>query len=72
MTDVLSGDKGRGDTFDAYWFNDLHQIRALTQEWIEDYNTRHPHSSIDEIPLKEYKELFGEEFFHETDDILTK
>ncbi|WP_418502330.1 integrase core domain-containing protein [Flagellimonas sp.] len=36
----------REDVLDAYWFNHLHQIKALTQKWMEDYNTRHPHSSI--------------------------
>lgn len=59
----------REDVLDAYWFNDLHQVRTLTQKWMEDYNTRHPHSSIGDMPPREYKNRFGEEFFPETDNI---
>nr|WP_292967391.1 MULTISPECIES: hypothetical protein [unclassified Allomuricauda] len=36
---------------------------------MEDYNTRHPHLSIGDMPPREYKNRFGEEFFPETDDI---
>ncbi|RUA28575.1 MAG: hypothetical protein DSY77_15830, partial [Bacteroidetes bacterium] len=43
----------------------VHQIKALTQKWMEDYNTRHPHSSIGDMPPREYKNRFGEEFFPE-------
>lgn len=56
----------REDVFDAYWFNDLHQIMILNEKWREDYNTRHPHSSLEDMPPREYKNRFGEEFFPET------
>lgn len=56
----------REDVLDAYWFNDPHQIRTLTQKWMEDYNTRHPHSSIRDMPPRAYKNRFGEEFFTES------
>ncbi|WP_371743295.1 integrase core domain-containing protein [Pseudozobellia sp. WGM2] len=41
----------------------------LTQKWMEDYNTRHPHSSIGDMPPREYRNRFGEEFFPETNNI---
>ncbi len=56
----------REDVLDAYWFNDLHQIRTLTCKWMEDYNTRHPHSALNDMSPREYKDRFGEEFFPET------
>ena len=62
----------REDVLDAYWFNDLHQIRTLTEKWREDYNTKHPHSALGDMPPKEYKDRFGEEFFPETDIINQK
>jgi len=59
----------REDVLDAYWFNDLHQIRVLTDKWREDYNTEHPHSALGDMPPREYKNRFGEEFFPETTNI---
>lgn len=59
----------REDVLDAYWFNDLHQIRTLTNKWVEDYNTKHPHSALNDMPPREYKNRFGEEFFTETNII---
>ena len=61
----------REDVLDAYWFNDLHQIRTLTDKWKHDYNTEHPHSSLGDVPPREYKDRFGEEFFPETTNINT-
>lgn len=59
----------REDVLDAYWFNDLHQIRTLTSKWMEDYNTKHQHSALKDMPPREYKNRFGEEFFPETTNI---
>lgn len=45
----------REDILDAYWFEDLHQIRALTNKWREDYNENHPHKSLGNISPREYR-----------------
>ena len=58
----------REDVLDAYWFNDLHQIRTLTRKWMEEYNTKHPHSSLGDMPPREFKNRFGEEFFPENNN----
>ncbi|MHA7830079.1 MAG: integrase core domain-containing protein [Flagellimonas sp.] len=41
-------------------------MRTLTDKWMEDYNTKHPHSVLNDTPPREYKDRFGEEFFPET------
>jgi len=43
--------------------------KDIDPKWIEDYNTRHPHSFIGDMLPREYKNRFGEEFFPETDNI---
>lgn len=45
----------REDVLDAYWFNDLHQLRTLSNTWMEDYNNNHPHESLGNKPPREYK-----------------
>lgn len=36
----------REDVLDAYLFNNLTQVRAISEEWMTDYNTYHPHQSL--------------------------
>jgi putative transposase len=36
----------RQDILDAYIFEDLSQVRVLTEEWIEEYNHTRPHDSL--------------------------
>ena len=33
----------REDILDAYWFEDLEQLRLIAEEWGQDYNGNHPH-----------------------------
>lgn len=36
----------REDILDAYLFNNLKQVRELSEAWMKDYNTFHPHKSL--------------------------
>lgn len=45
----------REAVLDAYMFFDLYQVRQLTQEWIEEYNTRRPHESLGNLTPYEWK-----------------
>ena len=40
----------REDILDAYWFEDLEQLRILMHNWREDYNNRHPHKALNGLP----------------------
>jgi len=36
----------REDVLDPYWFEDLEQLRMITEKWKYDYNYFHPHKSL--------------------------
>ena len=44
----------REDILDAYWFEDLEQLRILIHNWREDYNHHHPHKSLGGLPPRTY------------------
>lgn len=47
----------RADVLDAYWFEDLEQLRVLIEEWRNDYNYNHPHSALNGYsPVAYYEE----------------
>lgn len=47
----------REDILDAYWFEDLEQLRVLIEEWRNDYNYNHPHSALNGAsPVAYYEE----------------
>ena len=40
---------------DAYLFFDFNELRVLTEEWMEEYNTKRPHESLDNKTPYEWK-----------------
>lgn len=44
----------REDVLDAYVFEDLKQVKDLAEEWKNDYNLNHPHSSLGGLSPKNY------------------
>ncbi|MGB6083705.1 integrase core domain-containing protein [Moheibacter sp.] len=45
----------REDVLDAYWFENIEQARTIAQDWMEDYNHNHPHSSLADCSPIEFK-----------------
>jgi len=43
----------REAALDAYLFFDLDQVRQLTVEWMEEYNQRRPHESLNNLTPEE-------------------
>jgi putative transposase len=46
----------RREVLDAYVFFELHEVRQLTADWIEEYNTRRPHEGLENATPKEWLE----------------
>jgi putative transposase len=43
----------RQDVLDAYMFKDLYEFNDIKDEWLEDYNHRRPHESLNNYsPIK--------------------
>ena len=40
----------REDVLDAYLFDDLEEVRTITESWLEDYNTIRPHEALQGLP----------------------
>ncbi len=50
----------REAVLDAYLFFELHEVRLLTTEWMEEYNLRRPHEALDNLTPSEYKNIADE------------
>jgi len=44
----------REDVLDAYLFENLEQVRELTQKWMEDYNQNYPHKGLGMLSPRAY------------------
>ena len=46
----------REDVLDAYWFEDLEQVRIIAEQWRLDFNQNHPHSALKGLsPINHYR-----------------
>ena len=48
----------REDILDAYLFEDMHQLRNLSYDWMEDYNQNHPHDALGKMSPWNYARNF--------------
>ena len=44
----------REDVLDAYLFDDLEEVRNITERWFEDYNTIRPHEALQGVPPRQF------------------
>jgi len=44
----------REDVLDAYLFDDLEEVRTITEHWLEDYNTIRPHEALQGISPRQF------------------
>jgi len=52
----------REDVLDAYYFEDIYQLRKISMNWKEDYNHNHPHKSLGYKSPIEFMPRFTEKF----------
>ena len=44
----------REDVLDAYLFDDLQEVRAITEHWLHEYNTIRPHDALQGLTPQQY------------------
>lgn len=44
----------REDVLDAYWFDSLEEVRTITDDWLDEYNTIRPHAALGGLPPLAY------------------
>lgn len=44
----------REDVLDAYLFDDLEEVRTITESWLNDYNTIRPHQALQGLPPRQF------------------
>jgi putative transposase len=44
----------REEVLDAYWFDDLQEVRLITERWLEGYNTIRPHEALQGLPPRQF------------------
>ena len=58
----------REAVLDAYLFDNLHQLRELTQTWISHYNEHRPHEALNHLTPREYLLKYGQRPAHNSPD----
>ena len=49
----------KNDMLDVHLFEDISQVRILTEEWIKDYNMKRPHEALGGITPERYEKEFS-------------
>jgi len=44
----------REEVLDAYLFDDLPEVRQVTENWLETYNTIRPHEALQGLPPRQF------------------
>jgi len=44
----------REDVLDAYLFDNLEEVRTITERWLEDYNSIRPHEALQGLPPRQF------------------
>jgi len=44
----------REDVLDAYLFDNLEEVRAITERWLEEYNTIRPHEALQGLSPRQF------------------
>jgi putative transposase len=44
----------REEVLDAYLFDDLQEVRYITERWLEEYNTIRPHEALKGLPPRQF------------------
>lgn len=47
----------REEVLDAYLFEDLQEVRYITDQWLETYNTIRPHEALQGVPPRQFAQL---------------
>jgi putative transposase len=45
----------RDEVLDAYLFDDLEEVRLITERWLEEYNTIRPHEALQGLSPRQYE-----------------
>jgi putative transposase len=46
----------REEVLDAYLFEELSQVKILSEQWMEDYNNQRPHEALNGLSPKRFIE----------------